>query len=117
MRFMNTIREVSPAQLVRLTQIDYDREMAFVATIEVDGAEKEVGVVRYATSPDGPWSEIAEIDAADFAIQALCGLMSITGPPEGPPYKVGVALADILTGLYATTTILAALHARTRMGR
>ena len=53
MRFMNTIREVSPAQLVRLTQIDYDREMAYVATIDADGAEKEVGVVRYATSPDG----------------------------------------------------------------
>jgi crotonobetainyl-CoA:carnitine CoA-transferase CaiB-like acyl-CoA transferase len=48
----------------------------------------------------------------DFAIQAMSGLMSITGPPEGPPYKVGVALADILTGLYAATAILACLHAR-----
>jgi len=52
----------------------------------------------------------------DFAIQAMSGLMSITGPPEGPPYKVGVALADILTGLYAATAILACLHARQSSG-
>jgi len=52
----------------------------------------------------------------DFAIQALSGLMNITGAPEGPPYKVGVALADILTGLYASNAILAALHARARSG-
>src|SRR6185503_6650475 len=52
----------------------------------------------------------------DFAIQAMSGLMSITGPTEGPPCKVGVALADVLTGLYASTAILAALHARSRSG-
>lgn len=52
----------------------------------------------------------------DFAIQALSGLMSITGPADGPPSKVGVALADILTGQYAATTILACLHARARTG-
>ncbi|MCE9563968.1 MAG: CoA transferase [Planctomycetes bacterium] len=50
----------------------------------------------------------------DFAIQAMSGLMGITGPIEGPPYKVGVALADILTGLYASTAILACLRARER---
>lgn len=52
----------------------------------------------------------------DFAIQALSGLMSITGPPEGPPYKVGVAIADVLTALYATTAILACVQARRRSG-
>jgi crotonobetainyl-CoA:carnitine CoA-transferase CaiB-like acyl-CoA transferase len=52
----------------------------------------------------------------DFAIQALSGLMNVTGPPAGPPYKVGVALADVLTGLYASNAILAALHARARTG-
>lgn len=52
----------------------------------------------------------------DFAIQALSGLMSITGPAEGPPSKVGVALADVLTGHYAATAILACLHARERSG-
>lgn len=50
----------------------------------------------------------------DFAIQALSGLMDITGPPDGPPSKVGVAVVDVLTGLYASTAILACLHARQR---
>jgi acetyltransferase len=71
MRFMNTIREVSPAQLVRLTQIDYDREMAYVATIDADGAEKEVGVVRYATSPDGESCEFAIVVADDWQGKGL----------------------------------------------
>src|SRR5439155_556131 len=52
----------------------------------------------------------------DFAVQALSGLMSITGPADGPPCKVGVAVADVLTGLYAATAILACLHARERSG-
>ncbi|MCF8183436.1 MAG: acetate--CoA ligase family protein, partial [Polynucleobacter sp.] len=71
MRFMNTIREVSPAQLVRLTQIDYDREMAFVATVDDAGAEKEVGVVRYATSPDGESCEFAIVVADDWQGKGL----------------------------------------------
>lgn len=52
----------------------------------------------------------------DFAIQARSGLMSITGPIDGPPYKVGVAVADVLTGLYASTAILACLRAREQSG-
>lgn len=52
----------------------------------------------------------------DFAIQALSGLMSITGPVEGPPCKVGVAATDVLTGLYAATSVLACLHARQSSG-
>jgi crotonobetainyl-CoA:carnitine CoA-transferase CaiB-like acyl-CoA transferase len=52
----------------------------------------------------------------DLAIQALSGLMSVTGPPEGPPCKVGVALADVLTGMYAAVAILAGLRARERSG-
>jgi crotonobetainyl-CoA:carnitine CoA-transferase CaiB-like acyl-CoA transferase len=46
----------------------------------------------------------------DFVAQAESGLMSITGPEEGPPYKVGVALVDVLTGLHAAAAVLAGLH-------
>ena len=53
----------------------------------------------------------------DFAIQAEGGLMSITGEHEGEPQKVGVAVTDLMTGVYATTAILAALHERARTGR
>jgi crotonobetainyl-CoA:carnitine CoA-transferase CaiB-like acyl-CoA transferase len=57
----------------------------------------------------------------DFMIQALGGLMSITGEPDtklgGGPVKVGVAVTDLFSGLYATVAILAALNARHATGR
>lgn len=66
----------------------------------------------------GPYAHRA---GYDFLIQGMGGLMSITGQPDGAPgggpAKVGVALTDILTGLYASTAILAALQARERTGR
>ena len=52
----------------------------------------------------------------DAMIQASGGLMSITGPKEGGPQKVGVAIADIMAGMYAANAILVALHARERSG-
>lgn len=64
----------------------------------------------------GRTGPMKEVPGYDFAIQAMSGLMSITGPIEGPPYKVGVALTDILTGLYAAVGILACLRARERSG-
>ncbi|MEO6743880.1 MAG: CaiB/BaiF CoA-transferase family protein [Caldimonas sp.] len=70
----------------------------------------------------GPYRERA---GYDYAIQGMGGLMSVTGPgrheiaddaPGGGPQKVGVAVADLFTGLYATTAILAALRHRDRTG-
>jgi crotonobetainyl-CoA:carnitine CoA-transferase CaiB-like acyl-CoA transferase len=59
----------------------------------------------------------AELPGYDFVVQAVGGLMSITGHPDGPPTKAGVALVDVLTGLHATIAILAALQERERSGR
>ncbi len=53
----------------------------------------------------------------DIMVQALSGLMSVTGEPHGAPVKAGVALLDVITGLQAAIGILAALHERTRTGR
>ena len=58
---------------------------------------------------DGPY---AESPGYDFMIQGLGGLMHITGEPDGQPVKVGVAVADIMTGMYASVAILAALNHR-----
>jgi len=67
-RFMDTLRELTQTMLVRFTQIDYDREMALVATIalevedNVDGIEppeKQIGVARYVVNPDGESVEFA----------------------------------------------------------
>jgi len=61
--------------------------------------------------------EGAALPGYDLLIQAVGGLMSITGPPEGEPQKVGVALVDILAGLFATVGILAALEYRRDSGQ
>jgi crotonobetainyl-CoA:carnitine CoA-transferase CaiB-like acyl-CoA transferase len=57
-----------------------------------------------------------DLPGYDLLVQAVGGLMSITGPPNGPPQKVGVALVDVITGLYASVGILAALRHRERTG-
>ena len=61
----------------------------------------------------GPYRERAGYDAV---MQGFTGLMSITGEPDGPPLKVGVALIDVITALYAHGAILAALEHRSRSG-
>ena len=63
---------------------------------------------------DGPYAHRA---GYDFIIQGMSGLMSVTGEPEHQPQKVGVAVVDIFTGIYATVGILAALQQRERTGR
>jgi crotonobetainyl-CoA:carnitine CoA-transferase CaiB-like acyl-CoA transferase len=53
----------------------------------------------------------------DLAIQGMGGLASLTGASDGPPFKVGTSIADMIAGLYALIGILVALHARQRTGR
>jgi crotonobetainyl-CoA:carnitine CoA-transferase CaiB-like acyl-CoA transferase len=62
---------------------------------------------------DGPYAHRA---GYDFMIQAMGGLMSLTGEPDGMPMKTGVAITDVMTGLYATVGVLAALQQRARSG-
>jgi crotonobetainyl-CoA:carnitine CoA-transferase CaiB-like acyl-CoA transferase len=59
----------------------------------------------------------AGLPGYDFLIQAVGGLMSITGAPDGEPTKVGVALVDVLAGGNLASGVLAALYARSRTGR
>jgi len=63
---------------------------------------------------DGP---AASRPGYDFMIQAMGGLMDLTGQPEGEPQKVGLAIVDIFTGVYAVVAVQAALAARERTGR
>jgi crotonobetainyl-CoA:carnitine CoA-transferase CaiB-like acyl-CoA transferase len=62
---------------------------------------------------DGPYAHRA---GYDFIIQGMAGLMSVTGAADGQPQKVGVAVTDVFTGVYAATGILAALHQRATTG-
>ena len=98
-RFMNTIRELSQAQLHRLTQIDYDREMAFVATVRQGDEETEVGVVRYATNPDGESCEFAIVVADDWRGKGLARrlmelLIDTARNDAGLKYMYGEFLAE-----------------------
>lgn len=61
----------------------------------------------------GPYASRA---GYDFMVQGMGGVMSITGEPDGPPLKVGVAVADVVCGLYAAVAILAALRHRDTTG-
>lgn len=63
---------------------------------------------------NGPYAHRA---GYDFIIQGMAGLMSVTGEPDGQPQKVGVAVTDIFTGIYAAVGVLAALHQRQTTGR
>lgn len=63
---------------------------------------------------NGPYAHRA---GYDFIIQGMGGFMSLTGEPDGPPQKAGIAYADIFTGVYAVVGILAALRRRERTGR
>ena len=65
----------------------------------------------------GQTGPLAHKAGYDFAIQAEGGLMSLTGEPDGQPQKVGVAVTDLMTGVWACSAILAALHERGRSGR
>ncbi len=62
---------------------------------------------------DGP---MADEPGYDFLIQGMAGLMSITGAEDGPPTKVGTAVADLTTGMYAVIAILAAIAHREKTG-
>jgi crotonobetainyl-CoA:carnitine CoA-transferase CaiB-like acyl-CoA transferase len=61
----------------------------------------------------GPYAPLA---GYDFMVQGMGGIMSITGDPDGPPMKVGVAVADVVCGLYAAVAVIAALRHRDRFG-
>jgi crotonobetainyl-CoA:carnitine CoA-transferase CaiB-like acyl-CoA transferase len=53
----------------------------------------------------------------DLIVQAISGLMSLTGDPDGPPYRAGISVFDVMTGLHATIGVLAALNHRSATGR
>ena len=75
-----------------------------------DVRERNPAVVYCSITGFGSEREPLGRPGYDFVAQAESGLMSITGPEDGPPYKVGVALVDVLTGLHAAAAVLAGLN-------
>jgi acetyltransferase len=75
LRFVSGIRTLSAEMLARFTQIDYDREMALIATVGEGGAERQVAVARYITLPDAESCEYAIVIADDWQSRGLGRVM------------------------------------------
>ncbi len=75
------------------------------------------GVVYASISGFGSGPDGRSLPGYDLIVQAISGLMSLTGDPAGEPYRTGVAVVDVMAGLHATIGVLAALHLRQQTGR
>ncbi|GAA5080248.1 CoA transferase [Roseibacterium beibuensis] len=85
--------------------LDYDRLRAI-----------NPGLIYCSITGFGQTGPYAHRAGYDYIIQGMSGVMSVTGDPSGQPQKVGIAVTDILTGLYSVNAILAALHLRRETG-
>ena len=80
-------------------------------------ARANPGVVYASISGFGSGPGGRDLPGYDLIVQAISGLMSLTGDPEGPPYRAGISVFDVMAGLHATIGVLAALNARHETGR
>ncbi|HEY1626504.1 MAG TPA: CoA transferase [Streptosporangiaceae bacterium] len=75
------------------------------------------GIVYASITGFGSGPAGAALPGYDLIVQAVSGLMSLTGDPDGPPFRAGISLFDVMAGLHATIGILAALNLRQQTGR
>jgi crotonobetainyl-CoA:carnitine CoA-transferase CaiB-like acyl-CoA transferase len=75
------------------------------------------GVVYASISGFGTTDAAAELPGYDLIVQGVSGLMSLTGSPDGEPFRAGISVFDVIAGLHATIGVLAALRSRQETGR
>ncbi|WP_448608778.1 CaiB/BaiF CoA transferase family protein [Geodermatophilus sp. URMC 60] len=80
-------------------------------------AEDNPGVVYASISGFGSGPKGAALPGYDLIVQAISGLMSLTGDPDGSPYRAGISVFDVMAGLHATIGVLSALNVRHETGR
>jgi CoA:oxalate CoA-transferase len=86
--------------------------------LDYDVVQKEnPGIIYASLSGFGQTGPYAQYRALDVIIQAIGGMMSITGEPDGPPLRPGASLGDITAGLFTVIGILSALHEREKSGK
>ncbi|WP_455212240.1 bifunctional acetate--CoA ligase family protein/GNAT family N-acetyltransferase [Kaarinaea lacus] len=97
-RFMHALHELTQEMLIRFTQIDYDREMAFIAVVQQDGTEVEIGVARYVMNPDHHSCEFALVVADQWQKKGIGSYLMTqlmqTAKNRGFDTMVGEVLAD-----------------------
>ena len=74
-------------------------------------------IIYASISGFGSGEKGAALPGYDLIVQAISGLMSLTGDPDGPAYRAGISVFDVMAGLHATIGVLAALHKRHETGR
>ena len=74
------------------------------------------GIIYASISGFGESEGASNLPGYDLMIQAISGMMSLTGDPDGPPYRAGISVFDVIAGLHSTIAILAALNHRGRTG-
>jgi len=87
-------------------------ELGYEAVSAANPAVVYASISGFGSGPKG-----ASLPGYDLLVQAISGLMSVTGDPDGEPYRAGVAVFDVMAGLHATIGILAALNHRHQTGR
>ena len=99
------VENFKPGGLARFA-LDYDSVAA------ANPAVVYASITGFGSGPKG-----AALPGYDLIVQAISGLMSLTGDPDGEPYRAGVAVFDVMAGLHASIGILAALNLRHETGR
>ena len=105
LRFFRVVRAFMHSQLARFTQIDYDREMAFIATARVDGENETLGVVRAISDPDGANAEFAILIRSDVKGKGLGAVLMKKLIRYCRERKIGQLVGDV----FATNTRMQAL--------
>ncbi|MGY1637634.1 CaiB/BaiF CoA transferase family protein [Geodermatophilus sp. SYSU D00742] len=80
-------------------------------------AESNPGIVYASISGFGSGPQGRSLPGYDLIVQAISGLMSLTGDPDGEPYRAGISVFDVMAGLHATIGVLSALNVRHETGR
>ncbi|MBJ2153749.1 CaiB/BaiF CoA-transferase family protein [Paracoccus sp. IB05] len=118
--FRNTEDQARVRELIRTADVVIENfKLGGLAKYGLDYASlKEInpGLVYCSITGFGQTGPYAHRAGYDFIIQGMAGLMSVTGPADGQPQKVGVAVTDVFTGIYASNAIMAALIQRGRTG-
>jgi len=97
-RFMQALQKISPEMLVRYTQIDYDREMAFLASVPDDGFEREIGIARYVINPDRKSCEFAIVVGDEWQGRGVGGILMQTLMEEARTKEIKQMEGQVLVG-------------------